>query len=302
MTKKENQPWKRLLTCGQMANAHCVTTKTLRFYQEKGLLEPDYVDEATGYRYYSILQSTKLDMITHLRTMGFSLDEIKEIDLNGDIANLREIAQAQLDHIHEQQQSLVAAENLARELIEDCSAYLARPLVDQPMLEMIPDRHILTFDIDVPDDVLAGNTDLNASDMWEWVVRKVKQSIVEKNWPLSLFRNVSFIIQPDEIKQEYAWLKQAFVFVDKSQGECFEESRILPGGTHAVLYIDQGYSEEGASLDSQRFESLQAFIEENGFEADGQPYCEGICRYQRFFNQGFDSFCRYCIPVRAKQQ
>jgi DNA-binding transcriptional MerR regulator len=27
--------------------------KALRFYEEEGLLEPEHVDPATGYRYYS---------------------------------------------------------------------------------------------------------------------------------------------------------------------------------------------------------------------------------------------------------
>ena len=56
-----------------------VTVKTLRHYEQKGLLLPDEVDEWTGYRYYSIDQMQTLQAIRDLQRLGFSLDEIKEL-------------------------------------------------------------------------------------------------------------------------------------------------------------------------------------------------------------------------------
>ena len=56
-----------------------VTVKTLRHYEQKGLLLPDEVDEWTGYRYYSIDQMQRLQAIRDLQRLGFTLDEIKEL-------------------------------------------------------------------------------------------------------------------------------------------------------------------------------------------------------------------------------
>ena len=56
-----------------------VTVKTLRHYEQKGLLLPDEVDEWTGYRYYSIDQMQKLQAIRDLQRLGFTLGEIKEL-------------------------------------------------------------------------------------------------------------------------------------------------------------------------------------------------------------------------------
>ena len=56
-----------------------VTVKTLRHYEQKGLLVPDEVDEWTGYRYYSIDQMQQLKDIRDLQRLGFSLDEIKNL-------------------------------------------------------------------------------------------------------------------------------------------------------------------------------------------------------------------------------
>ena len=67
------------LKIGEFSKMMQVTVKTLRLYEQKGLLQPDEVDEWTGYRFYSITQMQRLSTIRSLQGMGFSLAEIKEI-------------------------------------------------------------------------------------------------------------------------------------------------------------------------------------------------------------------------------
>ena len=70
---------KTKLKIGEFSQMMQVTVKTLRHYEQKGLLLPDEVDEWTGYRYYSIEQMQKLQSIRDLQSLGFSLDEIKDL-------------------------------------------------------------------------------------------------------------------------------------------------------------------------------------------------------------------------------
>ena len=70
---------KTKLKIGEFSHLMQVTVKTLRFYEQKGLLKPDEVDEWTGYRYYSISQMQQLTNIRTMQRLGFSLDEIKEL-------------------------------------------------------------------------------------------------------------------------------------------------------------------------------------------------------------------------------
>ena len=65
------------LKIGEFSQMMQVTVKTLRYYEQKGLLIPNEVDEWTGYRYYTIEQMQKLNNIRNLQQLGFSLDEIK---------------------------------------------------------------------------------------------------------------------------------------------------------------------------------------------------------------------------------
>ena len=70
---------KTRLKIGEFSELMQVTVKTLRHYEQKGLLVPDEVDEWTGYRYYSIDQMQQLKDIRDLQRLGFSLDEIKDL-------------------------------------------------------------------------------------------------------------------------------------------------------------------------------------------------------------------------------
>ena len=53
-----------------------VSVKTLRHYDEVGLLRPRVVDRFTNYRYYSADQVPRLNQILALRELGFSLEQI----------------------------------------------------------------------------------------------------------------------------------------------------------------------------------------------------------------------------------
>ena len=44
---------KDLFTIGEVANLFGLNIRTLRYYHDIGLLEPEYIDETTNYRYYS---------------------------------------------------------------------------------------------------------------------------------------------------------------------------------------------------------------------------------------------------------
>lgn len=68
-----------MFSIGMFSKINKVTTKTLRYYEEMGLLEPEYIDKFTRYRYYTTNQIPKLHKIINLKQMGLSLNEIKEV-------------------------------------------------------------------------------------------------------------------------------------------------------------------------------------------------------------------------------
>lgn len=68
-----------LMLIGEIAEFFGVSRKALRLYEKKGILKPAKVDAENGYRYYSAEQIQQLNALLELKTLGFSLDEIKTV-------------------------------------------------------------------------------------------------------------------------------------------------------------------------------------------------------------------------------
>jgi effector-binding domain-containing protein len=65
-----------MIKIGTFSRISQVPVKTLRYYDEIGLLKPVEVERFTGYRYYSYNQLARLNRILALKDLGFSLDQI----------------------------------------------------------------------------------------------------------------------------------------------------------------------------------------------------------------------------------
>ncbi len=64
---------------GEFSKMSKTTIKTLRYYDETGLLKPEAVDKFTGYRMYTTTQLVRLHSIQALRQAGFKVEEVKSI-------------------------------------------------------------------------------------------------------------------------------------------------------------------------------------------------------------------------------
>ena len=68
-----------MLSIGEFSKICQVSTKTLRYYAEIGLILPNEINYENGYRYYSIEQLETMLFIKRLKVYNFSLEEIKII-------------------------------------------------------------------------------------------------------------------------------------------------------------------------------------------------------------------------------
>lgn len=72
-------------TIGELAKKLNITTRTIRYYDQKGLVRPSSIGE-NGYRFYTVEQVKQLKLVIFLKELGFSLKDIQKIleDENGD--------------------------------------------------------------------------------------------------------------------------------------------------------------------------------------------------------------------------
>ncbi|MDD3038738.1 MAG: MerR family transcriptional regulator [Bacteroides sp.] len=92
---------------GEFSKLCQVTVKTLRHYEEIGLLIPFEVDEWTGYRYYNISQLRQMNRIVYLKQLGFSLEEIGRLFEEGKDYPGPELIEAKVERCKEEIERLI---------------------------------------------------------------------------------------------------------------------------------------------------------------------------------------------------
>lgn len=108
-----------MYTIGQLALILKVSTRTLRHYDDIGLLKPYCINEENGYRYYGQEQLSLAKNIIKLKGYGLALEEIKEIIANSNI-NRHEIIKKRLKIIESEIARLtVMKDNLYKMLKEN---------------------------------------------------------------------------------------------------------------------------------------------------------------------------------------
>ena len=110
------------MTVGEVAKKMGVTVRTLQYYDKEGLLSPSAESEG-GRRLYTDKDLITLHQIISLKSLGFSLDDIKErlisLETPADVANaLTEQADDIRQKIEQLQASLSAIEQLKAEVLQ----------------------------------------------------------------------------------------------------------------------------------------------------------------------------------------
>jgi DNA-binding transcriptional MerR regulator len=114
-----------------LASEFDVTTRTIRFYEEKGLLAPQREGQR---RRYSAADRTRLRLILRGRRLGLSLDESAEIiGMYGSPGNNRKQLEALMGKITEKRRALLQQQADLKAMLEEletveekCSKALSR--------------------------------------------------------------------------------------------------------------------------------------------------------------------------------
>ncbi len=102
-----------MIKIGDFSKLSQLTVKTLRYYDELGLLKPVLVDPHNGYRYYAAAQLPRLQRILALKEMGLSLQQIGML-LNGDLPAQQVIGMLRRRQVELRQGIAESQESLAR--------------------------------------------------------------------------------------------------------------------------------------------------------------------------------------------
>lgn len=75
-----------MMKIGEFSQLSRITIKTLRYYDEIGLLKPHEVDNSTGHRLYALHQLAQVNRILSLKALGLSLEQVQDV-LSDDLSD-----------------------------------------------------------------------------------------------------------------------------------------------------------------------------------------------------------------------
>lgn len=101
---------KKLFQIGDVARMFHISTGSLRHYEQAGLLKPEYIDQDTGYRYYSVRQFEILNTIRYLRALDMPLEQIDDFLKNRDIDVIEDKLMKQKELVARKQRELAIIE------------------------------------------------------------------------------------------------------------------------------------------------------------------------------------------------
>jgi DNA-binding transcriptional MerR regulator len=110
------------LSIGDFSRMTQLSVKTLRHYHEVGLLEPDRIDPATGYRYYASEQVPTAQVVRRLRELGMPIADVRAV-LASAPADRNALISGHLQRLENQ----LAA---TRTAVESLRAILEQPVAD----------------------------------------------------------------------------------------------------------------------------------------------------------------------------
>jgi DNA-binding transcriptional MerR regulator len=112
-----------MFSIGEFARLGGVSVRTLRHYDEIGLLRPATVDPDTGYRGYSAAQLGQLNRIMALKELGLSLTQARRLldgVTLGELRGMLILRRAQLEHeLEEHKNQLLGVEARLRSIARE---------------------------------------------------------------------------------------------------------------------------------------------------------------------------------------
>lgn len=271
------------LSIGQMAELNHVSEQTLRLYGKEGLLVPRCVDPVTGYRYYHIIQSAKLDLIQNMKVYGMTLRQIRSFLDSNDPAALRALLTEQADSIEDRIRQLRRSQSAITRTLDNYRRYEAMPRNGEIFLEYIPERRIFRY-----------NCDVNYFDQdesgYEYMLRQMKTNLVANNMPLSYFTNIGTIIRREHLVPDALFSNEVFLFVDEDDSSQAMET--LPAASYLCLCSDE-FSMEAANV-----RRLLDYVQTHGCEIAGDYICEVVVDFPMLDFDRRRMFYKAQIPVR----
>lgn len=276
-----------LIPIGTMAKLNHTTIATLRLYDQMNLLKPIYIDDASKYRYYSINQNARLDMIAYMKELDMSLQEIKKVLESKDIALIESILARKNEQIHQQINDLKLKHDAIERSIKTIEHYRKAPTSGICNLQYIDRRYIFK-------DKCLNNFYLGNINDYEKSLTLLRNKLVENGFSYIHTYNVGTSIKKEDYENFNFVADNIFIFVQSQSFKNRNDIDIIESGMYACIYAEN-YDDE-IEYAKRLFEYCKA----NNYQICGDYICEVLTEFNVFDEKQRNMFLRLQVPVKFK--
>lgn len=251
-----------MLKIGDFSRLGRVTIKTLRYWDEIGLLKPDFINQENGYRFYSPEKLAVVHQIQQMKELGLYLEDIAEVLRKGRKKN------RWIDLLRSRKESLM-------EELQLCQTTITK--IDQMIQLAETEETMSTIEIrELPEVIVASMRTTIPSYNALFSVVPPMGDIMRKQGAVCRKPEYCFNIYHDGEYRE----KDIDVEICEAVIEAHMDSngivyKTIPAVPTAAVIMHKGpYEDLGKS-----YSELFSWIEENGYMIDGNPresYIDGI--------------------------
>lgn len=249
--KKVDLKMENYFSIGEMAKLHNVSIETLRHYDRQDLLKPDYINENTGYRYYSMKSFIKMDIIKKCKAIGLALDEIKETMKNYDsiesildiLEKQKEIVYKKLEHLKSIKESI---ENMQSDINESLKVGINKIFTKQNKK-----REMIKYDYNG-----------RYTKEFELKLRKTLLEVeeIQNDYNHKIVFSASYKDLVEENKVTYI---KTMISLDKMTN-LDKEIVVLPQGEYLSMYFDDNFYNT-----KKYYNEILKYIKENNIKVEG---------------------------------
>lgn len=250
-----------MYSIGKFSKLCNVPVKTIRYYNDIGLLEPSFIDQVTGYRYYDYDKMKELNTIQVLKHCHFSLKEIEQI-INGnndrqDLEKRLNKKVQELEHqqelIAEQIQTIVQVKNS----IWNTETFHPKPILSSCYIEERPKTQMLAI-----------REKIQIIEM-DKLVQKLFERVYAYQFEIN--GELVAILHQQDRNQNIADVELLLPVKGTRQGE---HIKVIPEGKYACINLKGPYSELHFG-----YSRLQEWLTEQSLQVEGmfmEQYIEGL--------------------------
>ncbi|EJV56486.1 MULTISPECIES: MerR family transcriptional regulator [Bacillus cereus group] len=278
-----------MYTIGKFSEICNLPVKTLRYYDDIGLLKPSYIDPETNYRYYDYDKMEAIKIIMLLKSLHTPLADIKEIIERADQVQWNSMFEQKISELEKQKEQISKEIEEIKQLqikIKTDVPIIQGPIFSNCYVEIREKTWVYT---------LRKRIKIKFIDM---LVKNLFDQVYAFN--LKVNGKLMAIFHDRDLKKNEADVE---LLIPVSDSNNIDSCRILPNGNYACITVKGPYTDLAAG-----YEIMKKWIDENNLTQNGnmmEIYEEGLISSNfnlrdlrpNLSRHPSDFFTKLCVPV-----